>query len=68
MFLLGLLTGVIISILILTIEIYLKVRNTGFTKVERYIDQQVRPKGEILLPKKEPVIDQIIKIIEKNGN
>lgn len=53
MFISGLIVGLLISILIFVLEIYLKQRNLGLGKLENIIRENTGPRGKIIFPKTE---------------
>lgn len=66
---LGIITGLIISILILAIELYLRPRGQGLPALRRKLEQVTKPTGAIIFPKsfQEQKSEKIVKSNDLQG-
>ncbi len=65
----GIIVGILIAILVLVIEVYLRANNKGMAQVKRYMEEKTRPKGAIIMPVSENVrsTEAKIKQFESRG-
>lgn len=54
-YLLGIITGLLVGILILAVEIYLRPRNQGLPKLKRFLEEKTRAKGKIIHAKPDAI-------------